>query len=134
MKFFLALSVFLTFTTAAYSAENSALSPPSPAAQKPGTEKAAADVGSGSVAIDPKLPKYEKTSGEVSGEIKSIGSDTMVLLMQGWAQGFHGLYPGVNASVEGKGSSTAPPALINGTANFGPMSRDWKASEIDDFE
>jgi phosphate transport system substrate-binding protein len=88
----------------------------------------------GGVQIDAKLPVYEKQSGEVSGEIKSIGSDTMVLLVQGWAEGFHIFYPGVNASVEGKGSSTAPPALINGTANFGPMSRDWKGSENDDFE
>ncbi len=135
MKFILALSIFLAFSIAACSAENSATSPPSAAVQRPGIEKtAAADAGSGSVTIDPKLPSYQKTSGEVSGEIKSIGSDTMVLLMQGWAQGFHVFYPGVNASVEGKGSSTAPPALINGTANFGPMSRDWKASEIDDFE
>src|SRR3954469_4780570 len=92
------------------------------------------DQSAGGVKIDPKLPVYEKQSGEVSGEIKSIGSDTMILLMQSWAEGFHKFYPGVKPSVEGKGSSTAPPALINGTANFGPMSRDWKASEIDDFE
>jgi phosphate transport system substrate-binding protein len=88
----------------------------------------------GGVQIDSKLPEYKKISGEVSGEIKSIGSDTMNNMMLLWADGFHKYYPSVNSSIEGKGSSTAPPALINGTANFGPMSRDWKASEIDDFE
>jgi phosphate transport system substrate-binding protein len=88
----------------------------------------------GGVQIDAKLPEYKKISGEVSGEIKAIGSDTMINLMGFWAQGFHKIYASVSSSIEGKGSSTAPPALINGTANFGPMSRDWKASEIDDFE
>ena len=32
------------------------------------------------------------------------------------------MYPNVKVQVEGKGSSTAPPALIAGTAQFGPMS------------
>jgi phosphate transport system substrate-binding protein len=99
-----------------------------------GADSSTTEKSAGGAQIDLKLPTYKKQSGEVSGEIKSIGSDTMVLLMQAWAADFHNLYPSVNASVEGKGSSTAPPALINGTANFGPMSRDWKPSETDDFE
>jgi phosphate transport system substrate-binding protein len=40
----------------------------------------------------------------------------------------------VKIQVEGKGSSTAPPALISGTAQFGPMSRAMKSTEIDQFE
>jgi phosphate transport system substrate-binding protein len=40
----------------------------------------------------------------------------------------------VKVQVEGKGSSTAPPALIAGTAQFGPMSREMKQEEIDKFE
>src|SRR5215467_8668729 len=88
----------------------------------------------GGVQLDPKLPEYEKQSGEVCGDIKAAGSDTMINTMLLWTDGFKRYYPGVKAEVEGKGSSTAPPALINGTANFGTMSRDWKASEIDDFE
>jgi phosphate transport system substrate-binding protein len=97
--------------------------------QSNGTAQAA-----GTVQVDSRLPEYHQQSGEVSGYIKAIGSDTMVNLMLLWSDGFKHFYPDVKAEVEGKGSSTAPPALINGTANFGPMSRDWEASEIDDFE
>ena len=70
----------------------------------------------------------------VSGSIKSVGSDTMNNLLTLWAEGFMKIYPNVRIEIEGKGSSTAPPALIAGTANFGPMSRPMKATEIDEFE
>ncbi len=83
--------------------------------------------------LDPKLPDYKKVQG-VSGTIKSIGSDTLNNLMTLWAEGFKSLYPGVKIEIEGKGSSTAPPALIAGTAHFGPMSREMKAKEIEEFE
>ncbi|MCB9882276.1 MAG: PstS family phosphate ABC transporter substrate-binding protein [Planctomycetes bacterium] len=85
------------------------------------------------VKVDPKLPKYVKTAG-VSGKIKSVGSDTMNNLMALWGEGFERLYPNVQLAVEGKGSSTAPTALIAGAANFGPMSRAMKDKEVDDFE
>jgi phosphate transport system substrate-binding protein len=85
------------------------------------------------VAVDPALPAYEKTSG-VSGNLNSIGSDTMNNLMTYWAEGFAKYYPNVRVQVEGKGSSTAPPALIAGTAQLGPMSRPMKDSELDAFE
>jgi phosphate transport system substrate-binding protein len=70
----------------------------------------------------------------VSGTLKSIGSDTMNNEMTLWAEGFLGMYPNVKVEIEGKGSSTAPPALIAGTSQFGPMSRAMKGQEIDDFE
>jgi phosphate transport system substrate-binding protein len=85
------------------------------------------------VKVDPALTSYQKTSG-VSGNINSVGSDTMNNLMTLWAEGFLKMYPNVKVQVEGKGSSTAPAALIAGTAQFGPMSRAMKASEIDQFE
>ena len=85
------------------------------------------------VQVDPTLPEYTRTSG-VSGSIKSIGSDTMNNEMALWAEGFQAMYPNVRVEIEGKGSSTAPPALINGTSNFGPMSRAMKSKEIDAFE
>jgi len=40
----------------------------------------------------------------------------------------------VKIQVEGKGSSTAPPALISGTSQFGPMSRQMRATELDQFQ
>lgn len=83
--------------------------------------------------IDPALPTYTAVSG-VSGNLNSMGSDTLNNLMTLWAEGFKKAYPNVNVQIEGKGSSTAPPALIEGTAQLGPMSRPMKAEEIDAFE
>ncbi len=83
--------------------------------------------------IDPALPVYKSVSG-VSGNLNSIGSDSLNNLMTLWAEGFKKAYPNVNIQIEGKGSSTAPPALIEGTAQIGPMSRPMKAEEIDAFE
>ena len=85
------------------------------------------------VEVDGTLPQYERTSG-VSGNINSIGSDTLNNLMTLWAESFRAVYPNVNIQIEGKGSSTAPPALIEGTAQLGPMSRPMKSSELDRFE
>jgi len=84
-------------------------------------------------AVDPALVTYESTSG-VTGNLNSIGSDTLNNLMTLWAEGFKAIYPNVNIQIEGKGSSTAPVALIEGTAQLGPMSRALKSSEIDEFE
>lgn len=83
--------------------------------------------------IDPALPGYQAVSG-VSGNLNSVGSDTLNNLMTLWAEAFKKSYPNVTVAVEGKGSSTAPPALIEGTAQLGPMSRPMKAEEIDAFE
>lgn len=85
------------------------------------------------VKVDPKLPEYKAVSG-VSGNLSSIGSDTLNNLMTLWAEGFRKYYPNVKVQIQGKGSGTAPPALIEGTAQFGPMSRAMKSSEIDKFE
>lgn len=85
------------------------------------------------VAVDANLPTYKATAG-VSGNINSIGSDTLNNLMTLWAEEYAKFYPNVNIQIQGAGSSTAPPALTEGTANFGPMSREMKASEIQSFE
>jgi phosphate transport system substrate-binding protein len=90
-------------------------------------------VSTAQVEVDPQLPEYERVEG-VSGNLNSIGSDTLNNLMTLWAESFRANYPNVNVQIEGKGSSTAPPALIEGTAQLGPMSRPMKSSEIDSFE
>lgn len=82
------------------------------------------------VQVDPKIPPYVPKR-QVTGNLNSIGSDTMNNLMTLWAEGFRKAQPGVRIQVEGKGSSTAPPALIAGTAQLGPMSREMKDSEVD---
>lgn len=87
----------------------------------------------GQMVVDAELPDYKPAEG-VSGSIKSVGSDTMNNMMTLWAEEFRKFYPNVTVEIEGKGSSTAPPALIAGTANFGPMSRPMKDKESDEFE
>ena len=84
--------------------------------------------------VDPALAAYERVPGEVAGSLKFVGSDTMNNLVSLWVEGFKKFYPGVSESIEGKGSASAPPALTEGTATFGPMSLDWKPSEIDAFK
>lgn len=83
--------------------------------------------------VDPNLPDYAKASG-VSGNISSVGSDTLANLMTLWAEEFKRLYPNVNVQIQAAGSSTAPPALTEGTSNFGPMSRRMKDREEAAFE
>lgn len=83
--------------------------------------------------VDPYIKSYAKVGG-VSGNLNSIGSDTMNNLMTFWAEGFNRLYPNVKVQIEGKGSSTAPPALIVGSVQIGPMSRGMKPTEVDAFE
>ena len=92
-----------------------------------------ASVASAQIKVDAALPSYQKGAG-VSGNLNSVGSDTMNNMLTLWAEGFLKLYPNVKVQVEGKGSSTAPPALIAGTAQFGPMSRTMRATEVDQFE
>ncbi|MCA8974978.1 MAG: substrate-binding domain-containing protein, partial [Planctomycetes bacterium] len=83
--------------------------------------------------VDRALPTYTAVTG-VSGSIKSVGSDTMNNEMTLWAEAFVKMYPNVKVEIEGKGSTTAPPALVEGSSTFGPMSRPMKDKEIDAFE
>ena len=83
--------------------------------------------------VDPKLAPYKKVAG-INGNLNSIGSDTLNNLMGFWIQSFNQQYPNVKVQMEGKGSATAPPALIEGTAQLGPMSREMKGEEMDKFE
>ena len=93
----------------------------------------AVTVSGQAASVDVKLPAYKKGSG-VSGTLNSVGSDTLNNMMALWAESFQALYPNVKIQIEGKGSSTAPPALIEGSSQIGPMSRPMKATEIDAFE
>lgn len=98
-----------------------------------GTVTAAANATAQVVQVDAGIPAYERGVA-VSGNLSSVGSDTMNNLMTLWAEGFARIHPNVRIQVEGKGSSTAPPALIAGTAQLGPMSREMKDSELDAVE
>ncbi|EMK6707001.1 phosphate ABC transporter substrate-binding protein [Vibrio cholerae] len=90
-------------------------------------------VSSTAWALDEALPHYEKVSG-ISGSLLSVGSDTLAGMTTLWVEEFQAYYPAVNAQVQASGSATAPPALSESTAQFGPMSRPMRSSEIAAFE
>jgi len=90
-------------------------------------------VSTSAVAVDKDIPNYSKTSG-ISGNLSSVGSDTLANMMTFWAEEFKRLYPNVNIQIQAAGSSTAPPALTEGTSQFGPMSRRMKSKEVEAFE
>ena len=92
-----------------------------------------ATVANAAAELDPNLPTYQKASG-VSGNLSSVGSDTLANLMTLWAEEYKRAYPNVNIQIQAAGSSTAPPALTEGTANLGPMSRKMKDKELEAFE
>lgn len=75
---------------------------------------------------------YTKAPG-VAGQISSVGSDTLANLLAFWSQEYQQLYPHVQFQIQASGSSTAPPAITEGTANIGPMSRELKPAELQYF-
>ena len=83
--------------------------------------------------VTASLPDYKKTSG-VAGSLLSVGSDTLAGMTTLWVEEFKNVYPNIDAQVQASGSSTAPPALTEGTAQFGPMSRPMRSREIEAFE
>ncbi len=76
---------------------------------------------------------YKRVSG-ISGNLSSVGSDTLANLMTYWAEEFKRRYPNVNIQIQTAGSSTAPTALVEATAQIGPMSRMMKTKEVEAFE
>lgn len=84
-------------------------------------------------AVDPELHDYERVGG-VSGNLSSVGSDSLANMMTLWAEDFKRQYPNVNIQIQAAGSSTAPPALTEGTSTLAPMSRKMKDSELQAFE
>jgi phosphate transport system substrate-binding protein len=85
------------------------------------------------IALDQSLPAYQAVTG-ISGQIKSVGSDRLGHEITLWAKAFKGLYPDVKIEIEASGSAKAPPALLQGASQFGPMSRAMTAEEAEAFE
>jgi phosphate transport system substrate-binding protein len=85
------------------------------------------------LSLEMDLAPYNKVAG-VSGRVKSVGSDTLHQEMQLWARGFQEKYPEASIEIEGAGSNTAPPALLSGEAQLGPMSRQMTPDELDAFQ
>jgi phosphate transport system substrate-binding protein len=90
-------------------------------------------VTSATFALDQSLPAYQPIAG-LSGQIKSVGSDTLSNEVTVWAKAFKDLYPNVTIEVEAKGSETAPPALLQAASQFGPMSIPMTTEQLDAFQ
>lgn len=75
-----------------------------------------------------------KAACRLTGRLRSVGSDSMDRVMARWTRDFVAFHPELRTSHEGKGSSTAVPALMESRADFGPMSRPLKAEELAAFE
>jgi phosphate transport system substrate-binding protein len=89
--------------------------------------------GTRALDVDPQLPVYTPVAVG-SARIKSVGSDTLGDLVRNWAQAFTKLDPNVKIEVDSQGSSTAPPALLDGVSQIGPMSRPMRSEEYEPFE
>ncbi|AUI85373.1 phosphate ABC transporter substrate-binding protein [Vibrio azureus] len=86
------------------------------------------------LAQEENLPApYQPTTG-VAGNLLSVGSDTLAGMTSLWVEKFESIYPNINAQIQASGSSTAPPALTENTAQFGPMSRAMRMREVEAFE
>jgi phosphate transport system substrate-binding protein len=72
--------------------------------------------------VDSAIPHYTKVDN-VSGELDSVGSDTLTDVMVLCSREFRNIYPQVAIHLEDKGSATASPALIEGRSQLAPMSR-----------
>jgi phosphate transport system substrate-binding protein len=83
--------------------------------------------------VDSAIPHYTKV-GNVSGDLVSVGSDTLTDVMVLCSREFRKVYPQVAIQLEDKGSATAPPALIEGRSQLAPMSRLMTQDEIGAFE
>lgn len=93
----------------------------------------ASALAAGPVMIDNQLPYYETASVD-SGAINCVGSNTMGSIVNQWFERYERFYPSVNVGIESDGSGTAPPAMIEGFAQFGPMTRLWSEGEIEQFD
>lgn len=83
--------------------------------------------------LPPGIPKYTPVKN-LSGQLSSVGADTMESLMKLWIEGFTRIYPDVHFTMEAKASGTAAPALIAGTAQLGPVAREMLPGEEDAFK
>jgi phosphate transport system substrate-binding protein len=83
--------------------------------------------------VDPGLHDYEQGDA-IAGVVRAVGSSTLSNLLLRWTAEFHRLHPSVDVRVTGGGSQTAVPALLDGRADLGPMSRPMNAAEVERFQ
>lgn len=76
------------------------------------------------------LSSRQAEDPDISRTIRVKGSDTMMPLVQRWAEAFMTAHPDIAVYVEGGGSATGIQALIRGSANICASSRPMLAEEI----
>ena len=82
--------------------------------------------------VDPEIRSYAKADG-VAGLLTVAGSETMKPLSHRWESKLRELYPNLTIQVQGIGSETGPPALLEGKAQIAAMSRQMTSKEIEAF-
>ncbi|REJ68916.1 MAG: hypothetical protein DWQ28_04975 [Proteobacteria bacterium] len=70
---------------------------------------------------------------DANNKLIIVGSDTLSGLMTAWTQAFFAQNSGISVEVQAVGSAAAPPALQQGTANIGTMSRAMNSDELSAF-
>ena len=106
---------------------------PTLGAGAPGPDQSHAKINTAQgIEVDAALPDYEQSEA-LRQRLRSAGSDTMDLLMQSWVRAFKRWHKDVTLRHEGRGSGTAPRALAEGFAHFGPMSRALNDNERQEF-
>jgi phosphate transport system substrate-binding protein len=83
--------------------------------------------------VDTRTPLYQPARN-LSGNLMSVGTDTMETVMKLWIDDFTRLYPKVRMNLESKGSMTAEPALTAGRAQLAPLSRELMPDELARFK
>lgn len=83
--------------------------------------------------LDQSFPPYQPQQ-DMSGTINLIGSTTMANIADVWRESFMTLHPNVKINIDVKGSVNAVPAVMDGTATFGLMSRGITAEEVTAFQ
>ena len=66
--------------------------------------------------------------------LRIIGSDTMVHLVTAWAEAYQNKHTDLSIAVSGGGSGNGIAALLNGTNDIAPASREMEANEIKLFK
>jgi phosphate transport system substrate-binding protein len=82
--------------------------------------------------VDPEMAEYQPSTN-IAGVVRAVGSSTLSNLLFRWSTEFYRLYSSVELQITGGGSETAVPALIEGHADLGPMSRPMSESEVERF-
>jgi phosphate transport system substrate-binding protein len=68
------------------------------------------------------------------GQIRQVGSTTLLPLAERWRSEFNSLNPGVSIAVSGGGSGTGIKALMSRSAEIADSSREIKAEEVKEAE